>query len=95
MYICRWRVHYTDRLVVVLVHGDSEEIVEVVLQLLLPGVHLVRLQHRVGLLGEAGQGGPAATSLGQLFLFLLFGLKFEIHGQMLRRHSSDLETSAF
>ena len=62
---------------VVLVHGDAEEVVEILLELLLPGVHLVRLQHRVGLLGEAGQGGPAAPAAtrGQLPLLLLFRLK--------------------
>ena len=70
---------------VVLVHGDAEEVVEVLLELLLPRVHLVRLQHRVGLLREAGQGGPAAAATrGQLPLLILFGLKFLIHGQMLR-----------
>ena len=79
-----YQLHCTDRLVVILVHGDSEEVVEIVLQLLLPGVHLVRLQHRVRPLGEPRQGrAPAPTAArGQLPLSFLLGLKFKSQGQM-------------
>ena len=86
-------MHCTHRLVVVLVHGDAEEVVEVLLELLLPRVHLVGLQHRVGPLGEAGQGGTAAAPIrGQLSLLLLaFGLKFETLGQMLQYQAGTLK----
>ena len=83
-------LYCTDRLVVILVHGDSEKVVEIFLQLLLPGVHLVRLQHHVGPLGEPRQGGsptPAAAARGQLPLSFLLGLKFKIQGQMLVHRS--------